>query len=558
MKISPGRKSVLFFVLVLASSSLFAVDINKLPPDNWAVPARSPARSGGLGMMSSTPNPTPFQTLNPCRIADTRGPAGLYGAPPLSAGVPRNFTLSGQCGIPGTASAVSLNVTVTNTAGPGFIFIYPAGGAAPTASTLNYVAGQTIANAAIVPLGAGGAVTVIAGVSGTDLILDTNGYFYDGIGLLPAGEQFSIIANIAGGGSIYGQNSNATGSGVWGNNVYGGIGGGIGVLGTSIHFNGVWAQSTTQDGLAAFGGRDGGYLQGVRNGVIGVATSTTGVHYGVLGSTSSTTGPSAGVFGQDSSAYNPTPLGYTSGVTGNSRDGYGVLGQSRFVSVFGQLRSSTDVDTVFGLLGTTWGVAADATTGPWAVFAGGNFGATGTKHFVEPHPTDAKKVIMYSSLEGREVGTYFRGTARIVNHQAIIEIPEDFRIVTDEEGLTVQVTPIGGYSQVYIESQDLAQIVVKGSRDVQFHYLVQGVRRAFKDLQPVQTGYVFMPQSASDRIPAYLTVEAKRRLISNGTYNEDGTVNMSTAEKAGFTKIWADAAAEKAAAARAAQGEKQQ
>ena len=44
-------------------------------------------------------------------------------------------------------------------------------------STVNYVAGQTIANAAIVPAGTGGGVTVIAGVSGTDLIIDINGYF---------------------------------------------------------------------------------------------------------------------------------------------------------------------------------------------------------------------------------------------------------------------------------------------------------------------------------------------------------------------------------------------
>jgi hypothetical protein len=70
-----------------------------------------------------------------------------------------------------------LNITVTNTQGPGFILIYPQGGAQPSVSTLNYVAGQTIANAAVVPLGTGGGVTVIAGVSGTDLILDTNGYY---------------------------------------------------------------------------------------------------------------------------------------------------------------------------------------------------------------------------------------------------------------------------------------------------------------------------------------------------------------------------------------------
>jgi hypothetical protein len=144
--------------------------------------------------------PTPPLTLigiNPCRIADTRNPAGPYGAPALAGGVPRNFTLTGQCGIAGTAQAVSLNITVTNTLGPGFILIYPQGGAQPGVSTLNYVAGQTVANAAVVPLGTGGGVTVIAGVSGTDLIIDTNGY-YDNSGLITG---VTAGTGLAGGGT---------------------------------------------------------------------------------------------------------------------------------------------------------------------------------------------------------------------------------------------------------------------------------------------------------------------------------------------------------------------
>ena len=175
---------------------------------------------------------------------------------------------------------------------------------------------------------------------------------------------------------------------------------------------------------------------------------------------------------------------------------------------------------------------------PWGVFAFGNLGATGTKHFVEPHPTDPTKVIVYSSLEGREVGTYFRGTSRIVNHQAVIDVPEDFRIVTDDEGLTVQLTPVGAASSMYVESQDLNQVVVKASRDVTFHYLVQGVRRAFKDLQPVRIGYEFVPRSPGDTMQPFLTQEARRRLIANGTYNADGTVNMETAERLGWAKAW--------------------
>jgi hypothetical protein len=185
----------------------------------------------------------------------------------------------------------------------------------------------------------------------------------------------------------------------------------------------------------------------------------------------------------------------------------------------------------------------------------GNLGASGAKHFVEPHPADPNGVILYSSLEGREVGTYFRGTARTVGGIAAIQVPEDFRIVTDDEGLTTQLTPVGSAATMYIVSEDLNTIVVRSSRDVTFHYLIQGVRRAFKDFQPIMKGYEFMPSSADDRIPAYLTEEAKQRLVANGTYNADGTVNMATAERAGWTKIWADrlAAAEAARVAAAQQ-----
>ena len=108
-------------------------------------------------------------------------------------------------------------------------------------------------------------------------------------------------------------------------------------------------------------------------------------------------------------------------------------------------------------------------------------------------------------------------------------------------------------SDLYIVSEDLDTIVVRSSRDVTFHYLVHGLRRAFKDFQPLVKGYEFMPRSPEETMPLYLTEEAKRRLIANGTYNPDGTVNMSTAERAGWTKIWADRQAAMEAARRASQ-----
>jgi len=188
MMISARRLSVAFAVVSFPLIA-FAQEIASWPaPPYWNPPARfqKPEKGNsdnapiGVESIEAVPTPPlPFTGINPCRIVDTRGNGftGTYGPPALVAGVPRSFTLTGQCGISGAAQAVSLNVTVTNTQGPGHIVIYPEGGVQPTVSTLNYVAGQTVANAAVVPLGASGGITVVAGVSATDLIIDTNGYY---------------------------------------------------------------------------------------------------------------------------------------------------------------------------------------------------------------------------------------------------------------------------------------------------------------------------------------------------------------------------------------------
>jgi hypothetical protein len=81
--------------------------------------------------------------LTPCRVADTRDPAGPYGGPALSAGAIRNFAMAGRCGIPAEADAVALNVIVTQPTAPGFLTLYPAGVSPPLASTINYGPGQT-------------------------------------------------------------------------------------------------------------------------------------------------------------------------------------------------------------------------------------------------------------------------------------------------------------------------------------------------------------------------------------------------------------------------------
>jgi hypothetical protein len=137
----------------------------------WFGPTSTPTN------VAVTASPTSFYTLTPCRIVDTRGPTGTYGAPALVAGAVRSFPIRGQCAIPNTAKAVSANLTVVVASGQGSLNVYPANIAAPLTSVLNYRAGQTRANNAVVTLDTGGNLIVQAAVAGTDFVLDVNGYF---------------------------------------------------------------------------------------------------------------------------------------------------------------------------------------------------------------------------------------------------------------------------------------------------------------------------------------------------------------------------------------------
>jgi uncharacterized repeat protein (TIGR03803 family) len=136
------------------------------------------------GMVVQIVNPLPsalqFVSVTPCRIVDTRNPNGPFGGPPIPARTARSFPLTegdNPCGIPTSAVAYSLNVTVVPQTTLGFLTIWPTGEGQPTVSTLNSPDGRTKANAAIVPAGApGGGVSVYV-TQTTNVILDINGYF---------------------------------------------------------------------------------------------------------------------------------------------------------------------------------------------------------------------------------------------------------------------------------------------------------------------------------------------------------------------------------------------
>ena len=127
----------------------------------------------------STSSTLEFYPLTPCRVVDTRGADGPLGGPSLVGGQERDFpVMTSDCNIPSGALAYSMNLTVVpvNQQPLGYLTVWPTGQPQPQVSTLNNPSATNVANAAVVPAGTGGEISVYPSNS-TQLIVDIDGYF---------------------------------------------------------------------------------------------------------------------------------------------------------------------------------------------------------------------------------------------------------------------------------------------------------------------------------------------------------------------------------------------
>ena len=146
-----------------------------------------------VSAVAEAAGPFQFYSVTPCRIVDTR--SGATGGPAIANGggdivsVPlRSFLITGgTCGLPTTAKAATVNVTMVGPQRGGYLTIWPFGQTKPIVSTLNANTGEpAIANGAIVPLAdptTGFSLSVYYGTNvtpgtvTTNVILDVTGYF---------------------------------------------------------------------------------------------------------------------------------------------------------------------------------------------------------------------------------------------------------------------------------------------------------------------------------------------------------------------------------------------
>jgi hypothetical protein len=134
-----------------------------------------------LGVSPAGQGASLFHPIFPCRAFDSRNASGPdAAAPALAAATSRILSLTGRCGIPATAAALSVNVTVAGPTASGSLVLYPGDQPVPVANTVSFRAGRTRANNAILKIATDGSGTL--GVSNgsaapVQFIVDVNGYF---------------------------------------------------------------------------------------------------------------------------------------------------------------------------------------------------------------------------------------------------------------------------------------------------------------------------------------------------------------------------------------------
>ncbi|MEZ5142206.1 MAG: hypothetical protein R2726_06755 [Acidimicrobiales bacterium] len=135
---------------------------------------------GGNTISTISPGQNLFHPLGaPTRILDSRPlpeQVGPYNTP-WGPGTTRAVTVAGVAGVPADATAVTLNVTVTGTTAASFLTLWPAGAPRPTASNLNWSAGQTIPNAVTVKVGADRKINVFNPSGTANVLIDVVGYY---------------------------------------------------------------------------------------------------------------------------------------------------------------------------------------------------------------------------------------------------------------------------------------------------------------------------------------------------------------------------------------------
>lgn len=95
-------------------------------------------------------------------------------------------------------------------------------------------------------------------------------------------------------------------------------------------------------------------------------------------------------------------------------------------------------------------------TGTSCAWSGSTINVQGWKGFDIKHPNKKGHRLRHVCVEGPEASVYVRGTLKGSN---IIELPEYWKGLVDPESITVTLTPVGSYQELYIKNIEWGQKV---------------------------------------------------------------------------------------------------
>jgi hypothetical protein len=122
---------------------------------------------------------------------------------------------------------------------------------------------------------------------------------------------------------------------------------------------------------------------------------------------------------------------------------------------------------------TNGNVGINTATPTFKLQVNGAFAAT-TKSFLIDHPTKEGMKLRYGSLEGPENGVYVRG--RLTDNN-VIELPDYWTGLVDENTITVNLTPVGKSQNLYVKDIVDNKVIVGGSKDINCFYTVFADRK---------------------------------------------------------------------------------
>lgn len=189
----------------------------------------------------------------------------------------------------------------------------------------------------------------------------------------------------------------------------------------------------------------------------------------------------------------------SSGAVANLGKGsYGIESTSPIGGRFLQTATNGYSDVYLGYVGyglyaqSTNGVyTLDGADGSWSQIGFGAYKVrgTGSVSFVQNHPDKADEVIVYHSPESSEVNVYTRGSARLKNGMARVDLDPTFAWTANPDiGLTASVTPRGAEPvALSVERVSTRDLVVRGpaGSDVAFDFWVTGLRIGFEEMPAV-------------------------------------------------------------------------